>query len=450
MRRAIPLLLLVLTPLLADEPKEILASFRLKREPLSPMRGYISEVSEDGFRFRTFGVGGKRLTVRWDALVAEDAQRMRIEFKLELTEDEKRGLMEGHRIRFRGGGYDEGLLVRVDEDGKHWLKVRGLMFPYPRNRVDGLDTIKIEESKVYDKDELYLRRLERVPPSTFAEHRRLADRMFDVGNFDKAHTHYDEAIALEPGLERELRERREELAELRADAELAGIISKARVAAILNGNFDKGRAMLQEYIDGGGGRTAARALGDLERVWQDKQRARFMHTKHIAASQLVRKQIALGKLDTVQQAMNWVTAELPAMLKQRIMRTMDLTDEQYDAFMANKGKGAPHFAGYWSGSFIRQKRGVKTAGKGIKADPERWWGGYDVQTKANWLKAYMAESLGDIFEIVSVRHTDCNRCGGTGRVRKMSLTPAAGGKHEWKEICPRCFGARQDRSVSYR
>ena len=132
------------------------------------------------------------------------------------------------------------------------------------------------------------------------------------------------------------------------------------------------------------------------------------------------------------------------------MRYMGISEEEYSHFMENKGKGAPHHAGYWSGSFAIKDRGVNTRGRGPKADPEKWWDGFDTQTRSNWLKAYMAENLPDIFEIVSIRHTDCDKCGGTGRVRKMSLTPAANGKHEWKEICSRCFGARQDRSIAYR
>ena len=42
--------------------------------------------------------------------------------------------------------------------------------------------------------------------------------------------------------------------------------------------------------------------------------------------------------------------------------------------------------------------------------------------------------------------------GGKGQVKHVSIRGlrALGGKHEWWELCPRCFGAREDRSVAYK
>jgi tetratricopeptide (TPR) repeat protein len=450
MKRLI-VLSLILAPLWAQD-KETMSSFRLKKEPLAPMRGYISRVTDQDFRFRPFGPGARKLTVKWEDLVVEDARTLRIEFGLEMTEDERRGLIVGQRIHFVGGGSDEGLLTRVDEEGRHWLKARGLTLPYPKDRVERVENIKLEESKVYDKNELYVRRLERTTPVNAQEHKDLADHMFDVGNYEKAREHYDEAIAMDSSFRSTLAVRMQELNELAEDEEFASVRGKAGVAANLNGDFDKAIALLDEYIQSNPDRkrSAMKALDEIRERRQTKMRARFHHVKHIHARYLVKRQIATGKLDSIDKATSWIKGDFADMLRERTRRTMGLSAEEYDQFMETKAKGAPHFAGYWTGSFIKQMGRLKTSGRGPKPDPDRWWRQYDTQTKANWLKAFMAEELSDIFEIVRIHHTDCQRCGGTGRVRKMSLTQTASGKHEWKELCPRCFGARQERHIAYR
>ena len=62
------------------------------------------------------------------------------------------------------------------------------------------------------------------------------------------------------------------------------------------------------------------------------------------------------------------------------------------------------------------------------------------------------EKLPDLFEVVQIRRTPCAACGGTGAVKKSSVRGlnALGGRHDWKETCPRCFGAAEDRGIGYR
>jgi hypothetical protein len=111
-----------------------------------------------------------------------------------------------------------------------------------------------------------------------------------------------------------------------------------------------------------------------------------------------------------------------------------------------------HWASYWAGTFIVSKRASlgQTTKREIRGDPDDWWATYeDVNTRASWLKAYAAERI-DLFEVVQVNNTPCDRCGGTGQVTRMSLTALPDGRHEWQERCPRCFGACEDRGIGYR
>ena len=74
-----------------------------------------------------------------------------------------------------------------------------------------------------------------------------------------------------------------------------------------------------------------------------------------------------------------------------------------------------------------------------------------METRATWLKAYAAERLPGLFEVVQVRTTPCDRCGGTGQVTKMNFRSTRGpGTNEWQETCPRCNGSREDRAIAYR
>ena len=152
------------------------------------------------------------------------------------------------------------------------------------------------------------------------------------------------------------------------------------------------------------------------------------------------------------EARSWATSRLPAEVKRRVKRRLELSADEMDMFLESKAKGSPHWATYWTGSFVISKRAsVGKSGKGkIRGDPEAWWERYqEIGVRKNWLKAYAAERL-DLFEVVQINTHPCDRCGGTGTVTKWSPTALADGRHEWKETCPRCFGAGVDRGVGYR
>ena len=139
-------------------------------------------------------------------------------------------------------------------------------------------------------------------------------------------------------------------------------------------------------------------------------------------------------------------------VRENTARRLQLSEEELEFFLQSKAKGAPHWASYWTGSFIVSKRAKvgKRTKRDVRGDPEAWWQYYDDgQTQASWIKAYAAERL-DLFEVVQVNMTPCSRCGGTGQVSKWSPQALPDGRHEWEERCPQCFGACEDRGVGYR
>jgi len=456
MRKPIALLLLLAAAgASGEEPEEVAVRIRLKRDPLASLAGYMSAWNDREFTFRPLGPGGSRVTVRWEDVVDEDAQALRVKLKLELTEDERLGLISGHRLHFVGGGFDDGLLLAIDEDGRHWLKVRKVVLPYEKDRIERVEEIKLPESEVYDEEELYTARLQRIAPKTAREHKDLADFMFDAGYFEKAKKHYEEAIAGDPSYASRLAGRLAELQELAQDAEFVAARRAAGYRANILNDFDGALAILAKYLETHPDRerSVAKVVHEIRERRSEKLHQRFQYLKHRALDVQVRRYVERNRDVDLQTALSWVTTKLPDDLEKWVRSNMRLTDDEFARFRADRSRGSLHFATFGHGSFVfdpKAKRGASSA-KQIRGDPNSWWLSLtDGSARTTFLKAYAAEKLPDYFEVVSVRLTPCQACGGVGQVKRNSLTPVAGVGHEWWEVCRRCFGARDDKAVAYR
>lgn len=451
MRRILLLVLLLGAAALAE--KEI-GTFRLKQDPLAPMRAWVLEATEEGLRVEYLG-GGKRALVPWSDLVDEDATALRQKYGLELTEDEKLGLIPGHEVFFKGGTSVVGILIAHDEEAKRYLlRTGGLVLPYPDDRVDRIEETKVKETDVYDESEIYIRRLERRPPQTAKEHRDLANYLYDVGNFQKSYEHYEEAIRGDPSLRAGLEERLAEIKDLLEDAAAVETFRKAKWEANYNGRFDRAIAMIEDYIAQypGSKRRGLRVEDEIREKRMEQLQRTYHRVKAEELNRSVRRYLVIRK-PSLQEAMSWITSEAKDQVEAGTRERMGLSEEEYELVRQSKSAGAPHWATYWSGSFILDKRAKKgkSSQREVRGDPDSWWGTYDdVNTRATWLKAYAAERLPDLFEIVQIRMTPCEKCGGTGQVKHMSIRALADGRHEWMETCPRCFGAGEDRGVGYR
>jgi tetratricopeptide (TPR) repeat protein len=444
-------LLLVFAVLGAAQEERQVAKFRLKKDPSATMSCWIVQFDNDGFTFETFG-RDKRGTAKWADLVEEDARRLRIAFKLDMTEDEEKGLIPGQEMFFKGGGSARGIMDHVDEDGTHWMRVEGLLLPYPKDRIDHVEDAKIQEGEAYSPDEVYVRRLERRPPQTAEEHKRLGDYLYDVGSFDGAKEQYEKALALEPGLGGALSDRLGASRDYLEDKIAAEVFKKEKSDAVLHGKWAQAIDHIRTYGEQNQGarRRAEKVATELEQKWFEMKQARFHAVKAEEMDRAVRN--FLVKKPTLDEAKAWATAELPDLIRDRTARRLGLTPDEIAVFIGTKARGALHWASYWAGSCIVSKRASlgKSSKREIRGDPDDWWCAYeDTNTRASWMKAYAAERL-DLFEVVTVNPTPCERCGGTGQVTKMSLNALQDGRHEWQERCPRCFGACEDRGIGYR
>jgi len=444
--------LLLILAVLARAGERQVAEFRLVKDQHAVMRGWLLEYDREGFLFERFA-GGSRTRIRWDDLVEEDARRMRIAFRLEMTDDEKKGIIDGQEIEFKGGGSVRGLLEGVDEDGTYRVRTDGLVLPYPGERVDRVRDVKVKEEEVYSPDEIYVRRLERRPPETAAEHLRLANYLFDIGNWEGARDQYELAVEKDPRLRADCADRMAEVHDILQDEAAGAVFAREKSAAVLQGKWREAIDNIRAYTadNPGAARRGERLIGELQDMWLQQKQARFHFAKHEELDRAVRSYLSRTKPD-FQAARAWALAQLCDEVKERVQRRLGLSDDEMDMFLASKAKCALHWASYWTGSFAvssRVKLGKSTS-RTQRGDPDQWWNTYqDVSVRTSWLKAFVAERS-DLFEVVQVNQEECERCGGSGLVTKWSPTALADGRHEWKELCPRCFGAKVDRGIGYR
>ena len=333
------------------------------------------------------------------------------------------------------------------------MRQEGHLLPYPADRVASVEKTKVKATAVYSEEEAYLRRMERVPPSSARQHRELADHLEAVGNFEKALHHYEKAVAMRPKWKAKLDPTIRDLRDLLKDKELSEVLKEVRSSYRLKKDYDGASARLQRFLDEHPehARAATKVLDDLEEKRGEDSRAKLHILKHDEFDDLIDD--FLKTMPELDAALSWARSGLPEQLHERLRERLGLTKEQVAELLAKAPNSSPHWATYDHGSFVVSKRAKKgtSSSKVIRGDPKKWWRAFAKPgVRAQFLKAYAVERLPDLFEVVEVRVRDCSRCGGKGQVKHVSLNQLSGGGHEWWQTCPRCFGAKRDRSVGYR
>ena len=449
LRQALTILLLAAT-LSGGEFVKQAVTFRLKKSAREHVRGWVLAVDTDGFRFERFGTK-KRDFVPWDAVVFADARRLRLHFEIDWLKDVEIERVPGHRLHLLGGGNVDGLLLRIDKQKRHWLKTDGMVLPYPSDRIANVEEMELDETAIYNKHEVYLRRLERTPPKSAAQQRDLAEYMFDLGNWEKAAKHYQEAARGQPMWAPEIDGRVADILYILKDQRASKALAKAKYWATLHGDFKRARRMINEFIEKNpdSKRRGIKVLDQIEELRHRKLQRRFHRVKHEEFDRTVKSYLRRTMPDFAT-ALAWLEKEMAKLVKDRVRSRLTISDEEYAELSKTRAGGAPHFATYWSGTFIVNKRSGRK-GKRPGHDPEYWWTTYDnSSTRATWMKAYASEHNPSLFEVVNIRFHDCERCGGKGYVRILNLNPRGKQPMEYNETCPRCFGARRDRAVAYR
>lgn len=445
--------LLAVLPARAQE--SAIVSLRLNEDAGTTLRGWIVAYDSDGFVFERFG-GFRRRRHTWSELVTDDAVRLRQRFGLSPTANREPGVVDGHRLRMVDGRVLEGVLERVDSEQRHWVHSEGLLLPIPGDRIERIEEIPLQEERVFDKQQLYLRKLQREFPRSAREHRDLADYAFQLGAFREARKHYRQAGFLHPRWRTELAGRVAEIDGYLEDADVGKELGRIKRTAHYDRDFDRARRLLGEFRAKHPDRVraAVKLEQEIEEQRIDWLGRRFHYVKNEEFPKIIERYLTRRR-PSLDEALSWVTSGFPDAVRERLKTRLGISDEEVDLLLSRRGRGSPHWASYWSGSFILSKRAVRgeSTTTAIRGDPDRWWNAFaGVQGRSNFLRAYAAERLPELFEVVQVKIRTCEKCGGTGKTGHVSPRGlhSLGGRHQWQQRCPRCFGALADRSVGYR
>ena len=437
----------------AGEFDPLIVEFHLRDSANEVTRGWLTDRDQEGFVFERFGA---RSPVRhaWTDLVDADARRLRKRFRLDAGPGEELGLVSGHRLHFKGGGTVEGVLERTDGRGQHWVRHDGLLLPYPKDRIQRIEELRLREESVFDKEELYLRHLHAVRPVTATQHRKLADQLYRIGNYEEARQHYRLAINLDDRFRWELSGRLDEIDRALADEESNLELRRARRLFALDGRLEEAKAILLRLMENDPrlARSATRLVREIDAEARDRLVRRFHAVKDEEFKEAIREFLRL-KRPTLEEATSWALKGLPAELRARIGERLDLDEDQVAELEPTRTTGMPHWTHYWSGSFAVSSRARlgKSTRRRIRGDPEEWWNRHPGLTgRTAFVSAFAVERLPDLFEVVQVRFENCSRCGGRGVVKRATFDSLNTGGNSWKELCPRCYGAKRDRIVAYR
>jgi tetratricopeptide (TPR) repeat protein len=449
------LVLLVAAAAAEDRPLALVTLHYIDN-PKEAVRLWIFEYDEEGMRARRMS-GRRDFRVAWNKILRADRERLRRKFRLDLTETELKGLVDGVCLHLVGGGRAEGVLESTDGKGQRWLRRRGQLLPYPKDRVEQVEPVLVPEAEVFTPQVVYERQLERLRPKTAERHRELADSMYELGNFKRAKQHYAEAQRLEPSWRWKLKPRLTEVETLIRDKRLAAVVRKSRKLAYLDHRYDAARQVLQQGLGGADARSRLllRALENVDELERERHEREYHQIKN-RETRRVLEDFLRKKQPSLDEALAFVTSSLEDAVAKRVKARIEATDEEIERLKRSAPSGAAHWATYRDGSFVFDpvaKRG-KSSSAAIRGDPDRWWNRYnDAASRSSFLRAYAAEKLPRLFEVVRVRYSACAACGGSGQVKRSSVRQVRtvrGNSHEWMENCPRCFGCGRDRAVAYR
>ncbi len=433
-------ILLAVTALVAANDKGLPASFRLTENLKLWRRGYIRDANKTEFKFQAFD-SVVPVTFLWKQVHPSDARPIQRVLGLRHGLKQK-GYVVAHRLLLKNGTSREGLLRHILEDGRHVLLSAGRTEMFDLLDVDSVEIAYLPDYRVYSKETLFKRWSRQRSPTNAEEHMEYAERLFLIGRFEDAMEHFKKALELAMGsdLEIEIGPRIDILRGIRGDRELKRAVSDA-TTALLHGNYDRARAHLERHREVFPKNSGAvRKLLERLQARETRERARrFQREKHEVFDDLIEESVREG-LRGFSEARTFVTNQLPLRMRAHFVARWGITGAEYERMLKEARRGAPHFASYGAGSFMVKQRGVKGGNE------HSYWNALNYEGRQAWMRAYAAERLEDIFEIVGVAHRDCSKCGGTGRIKFLSLRNSK----QWKEVCSRCHGGRTDRAIKYR
>jgi hypothetical protein len=450
------------------------------------------QTTDDGLAVRIFETGGV-VVVKWEHVLAERAKELRVEYGIDIPEDES-VTVTGHVVTLTNGTQVRGVAenarqFEAGEEGTLRVKTPNGLQTYERSAVGRVVAVEIEALEAYTKEELYARELADNPPESPAAHFALGDFCQRIGDYAHAKEHYEEAakdadfVSTNDGKSLEQRIRRADVLIRAAGAqELVAAINRAKYAKKWNDALAKLIQLDEEYED----QQIRDAIGfdrlenQVVRGRDEFFKKRVQRVVYDAMEKMIERKVREkkplratedgdGLSGTLAGARQWAARQLPTELWDKVAADLGLEKDEVDRFWSERTSRRVRTGNYGTGSFIVIKRATLPGGDNRRRRPppgsrsrssgggggsskasqpktdEQWWDSVRPADRARWLEAYFVENSG-IFEIIRTDESElCSNCAGKGF---LAIASSEGG--ESQTYCPQCNGSGKFKKVMYR
>jgi len=437
----------------------------------------VTNADGEGLTVKRLDNGGQ-LELRWDHLSPTSALAVKKQWNL-VGEAQDEVLVRADEVEYLLGGTKQTEFGRIVErtDKEIVVQRKGVSFRVPRADVRNVRQIDMPVTQVYTKDEWYAMKLADLKDATSADlHVTLAEDLIKVRDYDHAGDHLQKARELDntrdkPRLEA-MSKRLETYKGAAKERELLDQIQAARSRGQLS-DFEKGAKLIAKFATDFPA-TKLKPEFDLEKKRFDDARLKFL-TGQVAdyyrrAIQMVAEKKVADDTVTLQAARDYAENKMTDDLYARVAQQFKLDVEEVKTLWADRakfpiGKRTEHFA-YNLGSWVlgdeailkdtdlqkakdkqkgdkpavdpAQQAGINQIQKALKQAFDRrraavaggqqqgqeeeteedWWRGASRIEKVGWLRAYYAESGGQL-KVTFASLQPCVSCYGEGTTPEM-------------------------------
>ncbi len=432
------------------------------------VHGEILSFDETGLRLRTFE--GGEITLPWEVVAPEEAERLKKALGLIVDETDDEIRIPGVRITLAAGEVISGVIVPGKETADELvLKRADGIRTYPKNRIQEIEKdVAIEALEEYTPKELFKRFIDETAAPTTAEgHFAAADYARRIGAYDEALEHLKKCAEVDPGWRAEVvKAQREGAEKILASAEARGLFEKIR-RHVRSGEWKAALASVEDLTKRF---PDSPILGELDKEKLNRERI-LERQKHSFQSRissdwitiahaLIRQKVREKEL-SMQEAKNWAEKELSEQVAARVAEKLGIDVGGVRELWNGRRPGSPRQASYGNGTFLVEKLKPKKAPQSStprrrattqqpadqgpkKPTPEEWWTRTAPDERFRWLLAYYAERTKSL-EVVRTDYSQCVKCSGRGFLSVIAQTGDTG-----YIPCDRCWQLGRDRVVVYR
>jgi hypothetical protein len=429
----------------------------------------VDDADGQGVRCRRLDNGGA-LELRWDQLSAACGLAIKRQHNL-VGDQQDELLVPADEVEFTVNGGKQAVVGKLEDDGGNTVSVvqKGVPFRIPRHTLLGRRTVQVPVAQVYTKDEFYQLWSAKIAPEQEADrHVLLAEDLIKVRDYDHAGEHLAKAKELKNSRAPEridaLLERLGRYREAAKERELLDQIQAARSRGQL-ADFEKGGKLMAQF-EKDFPQSKLRSEFDLEKKRYTDARQRFLAQQ---VAETFRRSIGVlcdkkagDTTVTLQAAREYAESKLTDEIVARIAAQFRIDATEVKQLWADRakfpvGKRTEHFA-YGLGSWVLGDKGVvkdtqagrdsqKREAEAAKDDPndrdvqrvakamrqaferrraqqgaggpetevsdEDWWRQAARADRASWLRAYYAESGGQLV-VTFATVSPCISCYGEG------------------------------------